>query len=92
MVCTQLSVDAGAPDAASGVDGGGQGDAGDAGPPMVCVVPTDDPTSTRLWGALRGAGGLNNMPYAPQGAPGVTFTQQDLDRISAWIREGAQDN
>jgi hypothetical protein len=89
-------------DAGQGAEGGDGGTV-EAGAPMCMassqpIVQADgggtDPTTTLLWHALRGASGvgLHNMPYSPPATAGVTFTQQDLDRISAWIREGAQDN
>jgi hypothetical protein len=77
------------------------GGADEAGVPacmqtMAPIVPSggaSDPTTTALWPALRGASGpgLHNMPYSAS-TGGVTFTPQDLDRISAWIRAGAQYN
>ncbi len=95
-------------DAGALVDAGGAADSGTgaeadaASPAPACIPPpaplvqsgsASDPTSTMLWHSLRGAPGvgLHNMPYSAS-AGGVTFTQADLDRISAWIREGAQDN
>jgi hypothetical protein len=62
-------------------------------PPLVPAGGAGDPTTTHLWPALRGASGpgLHNMPYSAS-TGGVVFTQQDLDRISAWIQAGAQDN
>lgn len=79
----------------------GDGGVAEAGAPMCTpglppIVPSGgagDPTTTLLWPALRGASGpgLHNMPYSAN-AGGVTFTPEDLDRISAWIRAGAQDN
>jgi len=97
LVCTNVAApsDAGTD---AGTDASDASDGDEAAAPVVptvCVVPTDDPTSTRLWGDLRGATGgvgLHRMPYAQPGVAGVSFTPQDLDRISAWIREGAQDN
>jgi hypothetical protein len=100
------SLDADAPDATPADDDGGACNP-DAGPPapgcmlaFASIVPTcgaSDPTSTYLWKALRGApvppnsGGFNNMPYSADGT-GYTFTTQDLDLISAWIRGGAKYN
>ena len=65
-----------------------------------------DPTTTALWPALHTASGCthglcNNMPCSgsaaatgvcPIGSGTYTFTAEDLARISAWIKEGAQDN
>lgn len=64
--------------------------------PPVPPGSSSDPTTTPLWFALRGAPskiGQHDMPWTPPGAaPGYTFSAQDLDLISTWIREGAQDN
>jgi hypothetical protein len=64
-----------------------------------------DPTRTTLWSAIQkpgamGTGTRNNMPCAasqvaqacPPNAAAYAFTTDDLARISAWIKEGAQDN
>jgi hypothetical protein len=73
-------------------------------PPIVPTGGTADPTATYLWPALHTAGancsrGLcDNMPCAslgqncPKGMAAYMFTSEDLARISAWIKEGAQDN
>jgi hypothetical protein len=54
-----------------------------------------------FFGDVRGSSitGFHNMPYSftstmqyTPGSTGPSFTQADLDRISAWINEGAQDN
>ena len=54
-----------------------------------------------FFGDVRGSTitGFHNMPYSSTslmqyspGSTGQSFTQADLDRISAWINEGAQDN
>jgi hypothetical protein len=72
--------------------------------PLVPTGGVGDPTTTTLWPALQKAAGgctsglCNNMPcgnLAQNCQPGTaayTFTSDDLARISAWIREGAQDN
>jgi len=96
--------DAGATAIDAAADAGadaGDGGAIEAGAPtcmegMPPIVPSGGagaPTTTPLWPALRGASGpgLHNMPYSAS-TGGIVFTQQDLDRISAWIRAGAQDN
>jgi len=95
------ATESGAPEAGSAEAGASDaGAAPEAGaptctaglPPIVPSGGASDPTTTLLWAALRGASGpgLHNMPYSV--GAGVTFTQADLDRISAWIQEGAQDN
>jgi hypothetical protein len=58
--------------------------------PLVASSSTQDPMGTTLWSVLHKspASGLNNMPLAG----GYTFTQDDMTRIAAWIREGAQNN
>jgi hypothetical protein len=86
---TDAAAESGAVDAASEMTESGAPDAGrgiDASTPVGC-----DPTTTLLWHALRGASGpgQHDMPYTPAS---VVFTQQELDLISTWIREGAQDN
>ncbi len=96
--------DAGTAEIDAAADAGaeaGDGGATEAGAPMCMqgippIVPSggaSDPTTTPLWPALRGGSGpgLHNMPYSAS-TGGVVFTQQDLDRISAWIQAGAQDN
>lgn len=77
-------------------DEGGEAEAGPPLPAYCGIVPAggvSDPTQTYFWQALRGSTpknlGLHNMPN-PLG--GYTFTAQDLDRISAWIQQGAKDN
>jgi len=81
--------DAGMPDA------GGSGKTPDAGPP-VCIMPY-----AWFFGDVRGSNitGFHNMPYSSTstmqytpGSTGQSFTQADLDRISAWINDGALDN
>ena len=75
-------------------------------PAIVNTGGTPDPTTTYLWPSLQTACGCvsglcNNMPCSEsQAVTGVchpaagtyTFTADDLARISAWIKEGAQDN
>jgi hypothetical protein len=72
--------------------------------PIVPTGGTGDPTATYLWSALHvptstcTKGLCNNMPCGnlgqacPKGTGAYTFTPDDLARISAWIKEGAQDN
>jgi hypothetical protein len=55
-----------------------------------------------FFGDARGSSvtGFHNMPYSAtasqnpyaSGSTGASFTQADLDRIQAWINDGAQDN
>jgi len=74
--------------------------------PIVPNGGTQDPTTTYLWEALHAATPMcastrplcDNMPCGnlgqscPKGTAAYTFTSDDLARISAWIKEGAQDN
>ena len=75
--------------------------------PYLPIVPTggtQDVTTTYLWPALHVASSActsalcNNMPCGnlgqncPKGTAAYLFTSDDLARISAWIKEGAQDN
>ena len=72
--------------------------------PLVPPGGTANPAGTMLWSTLYGASGTcsgpfcNNMPCGnlgqncPKGQGAYTFTSDDLARISAWIKEGAQDN
>jgi hypothetical protein len=72
--------------------------------PIVPTGGTPDPTPTYLWSAMHGTGSkcstnfCDNMPCGnlgqacPKGTAAYTFTSDDLARISAWIKEGAQDN
>jgi hypothetical protein len=75
--------------------------------PMGANMSTD-PMQTILWGSLRKPDGTGLMPCSPvetplaDGGTNITcgssangnyvFTTDDLARIGAWIREGAQDN
>jgi hypothetical protein len=73
---------------------------------IVPTGGTADPTATYLWPALHTASPMcptnralcDNMPCAnlgqacPKGTGAYPFTPEDLARISAWIKEGAQDN
>jgi len=87
-----------ATDAESSVDAGAESAAASACPqtcmslaPPVPPGSASDPTTTPLWFALRGASGpgQHDMPYTPSS---FVFSQQDLDLISTWIKQGAQDN
>lgn len=72
--------------------------------PIVPTGGTNDPTQTYIWPALHSASNdcskvlCDNMPCAnlgqncPKGTAAYAFTSEDLARISAWIKEGAQDN
>jgi hypothetical protein len=73
--------------------------------PLVPPGGTADPPGTSLWSALYGAASsactgpfCDNMPCGnlgqncPKGTAAYAFTADDLARISAWIKEGAQDN
>jgi hypothetical protein len=72
--------------------------------PLVPTGGTSDPSGAKLWSYLYGASPdctgpvCNNMPCAnlgqncPKGTGAYAFTADDLARISAWIKEGAQDN
>jgi hypothetical protein len=72
--------------------------------PLVPLGGTSDPTTTNLWATLHSASSsctsptCNNMPCGNlgqnclNGTGAYTFTSDDLARISAWIKEGAQDN
>ncbi len=94
MVCNVEAVpsDAGSEAGPADASASDAADAAPPQPPVVCVVASD-PTTTKLWGVLRGtSSGIRNMPWAQVGEPGITLDAQDLDRISAWIREGALDN
>jgi hypothetical protein len=101
------SAESGASDGGSAGSGASDGGSAESAAPSMCVQPpialvpagsAANPSGTGLWGALRGATGgaggvgLHNMPYSATATGGVTFTQADLDRIAAWISEGAQDN
>lgn len=73
-------------------------------PPIVPTGGASDPTANYLWPALHTASAscsrvlCDNMPCGnlgqncPKGTGAYTFTPDDLARISAWIKEGAQDN
>lgn len=73
-------------------------------PPIVPTGGTSDPTTTYLWPALHVPSSscdralCDNMPCGnlgqncPKGTGSYPFTSDDLARISAWIKEGAQDN
>lgn len=90
-----------ATDAQVSVEAGADSGAAEAGGSMsmcqtlAAPVPSgssSDPTTTLLWQSLRGAPsqiGQHDMPYTPSS---FVFSQQDLDLISTWIRNGAQDN
>ena len=72
-------------------------------PPIVPIGGTADLTTTYLWPALHvssstcSAQYCDNMPCGngtncPKGTGAYTFNADDLARISAWLKEGAQDN
>lgn len=105
---TDAALDGAALDGAPAHDGGGDSGACNPNPtfppgcmlayqPIVPTCGTGDPSMTLLWYALRGAPtpagapAFNNMPYVNSGT-GFTFSPQDLDLISAWIRGGAKYN
>jgi hypothetical protein len=87
--CGQITSDAGAEAAAA--------ECAASFPPVVPQGGASDPTTTTLWTALRGVDpkkvvGLHNMPFTSTPGQGYTFSAADLDRISAWIEEGAPQN
>jgi hypothetical protein len=75
-------------------------------PPIVPTGGTADPTTTYLLEGLHGPSPMcpesrvfcDNMPCGnlgqncPKHSGAYTFSADDLARISAWIKEGAQDN
>ncbi|HEX8790427.1 MAG TPA: hypothetical protein VF765_05705 [Polyangiaceae bacterium] len=73
-------------------------------PPIVPTGGTSDYTAAYIWDALHVSSGTctkllcDNMPCGnlgqncPKGTGAYVFTSDDMARIEAWIKEGAQDN